>query len=405
MLQVKCFNSISLIEAIHWDSILSQNEIFNTHDFIEGVEKAKVENASFWYLLFYDGDVLAGHAVLSSFTISLDLFISANQLVHVIKNIGPNFFKARILVCGLPASFGQSNLKAKDDAYAQEIAKLVAKEMEKIAIKENINLLCAKEFKGKESDLYSSFLKSSFFKAYSLPYMKMDVYWDSFTEFLDSMRHPYRRAIKLSLLKAGSERPKIYQSHESFYDSQPVWVLGDITLLSAKDLFEMYLPVMDRTPTKLETLNLSFFENIQYRYKSKMEVLTIQHKGKIVSAGILIQHNQEITFMLVGRKHMRDDVHSYFNLVYGIIELAISRGVQRINLGQTAYWVKQRVGGEPVDVYIYFKSRKKFINWILKRLNNVIFPRLDLKMLSVFHKSIPKESLNKIVNEAYEFRS
>ncbi|WP_373493335.1 peptidogalycan biosysnthesis protein [Aquiflexum sp.] len=394
MLRVENFRSISSIPANVWDGILSVNDVFNTHQFITVVEEARVENASFYYMLFYDESELVGHVVLSSFSISLDLFISKNKLVRRIKRVFPDLFSVKILFCGLPVSFGQSNIKVKHDTYMHEITGLIIMEMEKIAVEEKINLLCAKEFKGNESGLYTEFPKSNFFKAYSLPYMKMVVPWSSFTEYLKSMRHPYRRGIRLSLLKSKLTQPKIYLPHESFSDYYPVLVLGDITLLSAQDFYVMYLSVMDRTPTKLETLNLQFFQGLQRHYQSKMEILKVQQHGKILSAGILIQHQNELTFVLVGRNQAKDDAHSYFNLVYGIIQLAISRGLDRINLGQTAYWVKQRIGGEPTDVFIYFKSRNPFTNWILKKLNHVIFPKLNLKELKVFHahRSIIPES-------------
>lgn len=390
MLRVEDYRSIKDIPADVWNSIISEHDIFNTHQFIGVVEEARVENASFWYMLFYDQSELVGHAVLSSFSISLDLFISTNSLIRGIRKIRPDFFNVKIFFCGLPVSFGQSNLKVKRDKYAQEITQQIAKEMEKIASEEKITLLCAKEFKGSEAIAHEAFLLDGFFKAYSLPYMKMDVQWDSFYDYLKSLRHSYRRSIRLSLLKSGSEIPKIYLAHEKYDDSKPVWVLGDITLVQAQDMLEMYLPVMDRTPTKLETLNLPFFKGLRHDYQTKMEVLTIQQHGKILSAGMVIQHEDELTFMLVGRKNPKDNAHSYFNLVYGIIELAISRGLRRVHLGQTAYWVKQRVGGRPVDVYIYFKSRKPLVNWMLTKLKNAIFPKLDLNNVSVFSRPAAK---------------
>ncbi|MBL7844250.1 MAG: GNAT family N-acetyltransferase [Cyclobacteriaceae bacterium] len=392
MLQVKCFNSISLIESELWDSILSKNEIFNTHDFIDGVEKAKVENATFWYLLFYDGEVLAGHAVLSSFTISLDLFISANRFVHVIKKIRSGFFKVRVLICGLPASFGQSNVKIVSRKYDEQISRLLVLQMERLAAEEKINLLCVKEFKEAESDRFRTLLSSNFFKAYSLPYMRMEVCWNSFSEYLESLRHPYRRVILKSLKKSGHKLPFIYPAHKAPKDSQfPVLVLSNLTLTSAQNLYDMYLAVMERTPTKLETLNLEFFQQLQLKYAAKMELLTVQHKDEILSAGFLMQHNDELTFMLVGRKNAKDEADSYFNLVYGIIELAIARKLRLINLGQTAYWVKQRIGGRSSDVHIYFKSKKPIINWLLKKLKRVIFPQLELKSLTVFTRSVLKK--------------
>lgn len=83
--------------------------------------------------------------------------------------------------------------------------------------------------------------------------------------------------------------------------------------------------------------------------------------------------------MLVGRESHKDEVDSYFNLVYGIIQIAIHRKMKKINMGQTAYWVKQRLGACPVPVYIYLKSRRPLINIFLTKFNRLLFPELVLR--------------------------
>ena len=393
MLRVEIQSSINLIEEKLWNSIVSEREIFNSYRFIKAVEDAHVEESSYRYLLFYNGDELVGHTVLSSFVISLDLFIPGNKLVQLVKKILPSLFNVRILFSGLPASLGQLNLTIKSPEWQEAATEALQFEMDKLAHDHYINLLCVKEFKGWEKEMCKGLLHHDFFSAFSLPYMILEIQWKSFKEFLQSMRHQYRRSINLSSRKFCTPEPLIFHADDKIRANQPVLILGDTSICPPQRMHELYLAVMERTPTKLETLNRAFFENFYKQFADTLQILTVQHNDKIISAALLIQIGEELNFILVGRENHKDSFDSYFNLVYGIIKLAIQKGVKRINMGQTAYWVKQRVGATPVPVYIYFKSRKPLLNWILKKLNRQIFPELILKPIRVF------KDRNKVMTE------
>src|SRR5262245_24431470 len=116
-LQVRQFHSIHEIDTSEWDSICSTDDVFHKWSFIRVVEDAKVEAADFRYFMMYDGPKLAATAVLSAFSISLDLFIGDSAFVRRLKKLFPGVFNVRMLVCGLPASFGQSNLKVASEKY------------------------------------------------------------------------------------------------------------------------------------------------------------------------------------------------------------------------------------------------------------------------------------------------
>ncbi|MEO6220158.1 MAG: peptidogalycan biosysnthesis protein, partial [Ginsengibacter sp.] len=340
MLTVKKFSTIVDIEERQWNSILQPGEIYNTHRFIRTVEESKIENANFFYLLFYDDQQFIGSAVLSAFNISLDLFISNNSIVRKLKTIFPNLFIIKLLVCGLPASFGQLNLAIADKKYASEISSLISKEMFVLSKELKIKLLAIKELQENERVLFRQFEKEKYFLAHSIPYMSMNIPWNNFNEYLSSLRHPYRRKILLSLKKLNVKKPVIISS--SIYNNsieEPVWVLTKPDEKFSENFYNMYMKVMERTPTKLETLNYEFFKNI-FQQKDTYELLNLVIKGKIISSAILIQKEEALNFMLVGREFAKDEYDSYFNLIYGIIALGIERKCNKIKLGQTAYWVK-----------------------------------------------------------------
>jgi predicted N-acyltransferase len=403
MLRIERYCSISEIEESVWDSIVSPNEVFNTHRFIQVVEKSKVEDASFWYLLFFNGDELIGHSVLSCFTISLDLFIPGSKAARWIKKIFPEFFNVRILFSGLPASFGQLNLRIINDQWNEPITKVLSEEMEKLAASEKVSLLCVKEFKGAEADDCRVLMQQNFFKAFSLPYMELEIKWDTWRDYFLEMRHPYRRAIKVSLKKLAIDEPIIYSPYTiPNFSPKPILVLGDKTLCAPEQMYDLYLSVMGRTPTKLETLNLSFFKHLYNLFGNELKVLTVQHQKKILSAALLIPIGDELTFMLVGRGENKDEYDSYFNLVYGIVSLGIRQKFKKIKMGQTAYWVKQRVGSIPTPVHIYFKSRRPLMNLLLTKLNRLIFPEVDLKPIHLF-KDEEIQQKSKVTSDANSY--
>ena len=387
MLTVKKYKSIHEIDAQHWDSILNPGDIFHTHNFISIVEDSKVENADFFYLLFYKSEKLAATAVLSAFNISLDLFISNGRLIKKIKKHFPNLFTIKILVCGLPASFGQQNLKIADYSYVNEVCSLLTREMRLIAKELRIKFMAIKEFLEKDINIFRSFDHQGFFSANSIPYMNMDLPWNNFNEYLSSIRHHYRRKIRLSLRKVGHSKPVIISQDDYNADSdKPAFVLTHPDEKFADEFYRMYLKVMERTPTKLETLNKAFFE-ILFHQKENCKLLNLLVKGKVISSGVLIFYKDTLTFMLVARENEKDKYDSYFNLIYGIIALAIETGCKKIKLGQTAYWVKQCVGGEPEKEYIWFASTSKFWHWMLRKANKLVFPETKLKHVQVFKEN------------------
>lgn len=384
MPSIRKYSSIHAVDPEHWDSILSCEDIFHTHRFVRLVEDSRVEQSEFFYLLFYEEGRLIATAVLSVFDINLGLFISSSRLVRQIEKVFPKLFKIRVLVCGLPASFGQQNIKVREDKYAAEVCSLLAAEMRELAKELNIKFMTIKEFKDCEASLFSHFSQHGFFAAYSIPYMKMKICWHSFNDYLASLRHHYRRQIVLSLKKVGHVKPVIVGPQE--YDSSsplPAWVLNEPDEKFAVDFYRKYLKVMERTATKLETLNQDFFKNL-FHLKQDYKVLNLVVRGKTISSAILAPAGNTLTFMLLGRENERDEYDSYFNLLYGIIGFAIENGYQWVNLGQTAYWGKQCLGAQAEKEYIWFASRSRFWHWVLKRARHYVFPETNLRELHVF---------------------
>lgn len=396
MLKSSLYKSIHDIDRIQWNSLLEPEDLYHRHEFVGIIEDAQIENSDFWYLLVFEDNELAATACLSAFEMSMDLLMEGNlKWIGSIRKIWPKFLKVNILICGLPISLGQKNIKIKAGRDIEGILNVVTNQMLTIAKEQGIHHLFYKEFNEAETTSFQSLTKHKFFKAASLPYMEMDIKWESFSSYLNNLRHPYRRKIKKSLKKLNISTTEI-----SFNANELGIFLNDLSPDSADQFYEQYLSVMERASSKLETLNRAFFELFFDRYQGKFDLLQVRKGEEILASGILLIENDELHFMLIGLPQYKNKKHDpYFNLIYAIVQFAINRNCKKIKLGQTAYWVKQQIGGTARNVFLYYHCRRKIVYFLLKKLNKLVFPDTILKPIHVFNDA---ESI-KSKSPDYEF--
>lgn len=371
-LNVRRFSSIHDIPESLWDGLLNHAHPYHSHRLIRAVEDARVENARFWYLVFQDGDRAVATAALSAFTVSLDLFLGKGfqRIAALARREFPRFLRIDVLFCGLPASFGQSNLVLSQDL---SLLSLLVEEMEILSQEHGLRFLCVKEFKESELPWVQDLERLGFFRGRSIPYMAMDVRWKSFEEYLANLRHPYRRHIRRSLAKMGKE------------DSFPRLVLGGPEVVSPGRFFQLYQNVMARTETRLEILNEAFFERLWAELGPDLQVLAAVGQGEVLAAAVLLKTGDTLNFMLVGLPETPETPWDlYFNLLYAILDQAIRQDCRRLNLGQTAYWGKQQIGGQPEEEFLFFKAANPRLHAVLRALRGILFPRTRLKSPRVF---------------------
>lgn len=394
MIEVKRFQCINDIEEAIWDSILPTDSFFHRHRFIRAIEEAKVENSEFWYILFQRESRLVGSAVLTSFTIALDLFTPqiTKSLIKSMRRFYPDFFKVRILFCGLPISIGKHNLFIADPSDNYEILNLLYAEMLSISMQKNIKYLCLKEFDDQFVRLSSSFLKKHFLCFQSIPYVSMDIRWSRFGDYLNDLRHSYRRQIKQTLKKRGWIEPCIEMNNSPPEDDKEHLILSHCqAICNPSEYFDLYKEVMDRAEIKLETLNKDFFKNIFEAMNEEFELLSFVKSKEVLGSAILCTHGKSITFLLIGLNYSKlKEYDVYFNITYALIKLAIDRHCTTLHLGQTSYYLKQRVGGICSNLFFYIKSKNALIQLIFRFFQKYIFPAPKIPSFRAFRLDIDK---------------
>ncbi len=378
MYQLKAFTTINDIEEFLWDSILSENSLFHSYRFVKVIEDSRVENSRFWYITIYKNGQLITTCCFSAFTMSLDLFLvePLKNLILFFRKIYLNLLRINVLFCGLPISIGTSNLKIVHTEPDPMILKLIADLMDKIARENSIKYLCLKEFKMDELYFVNGLEQFGYFKARSIPYVKLNVKWKDYSEYLSRLRHSYRRKIKLSLKKINLSNPVIYTSSQiPEHPDFPILIIDEKIPFDPEIFYNMYLNIMARATVKLEMLNKDFFINFFEKMSKDYKILYLKYKKEILGWAIITEQNKIMTFLLIGLPATIDKKYNtYANILYGIVYYGISNGFEILNLGQTAYWLKQQIGGKCEPMYVFLKIRNPILNFIIRSLKEVIFP-------------------------------
>jgi len=377
--------SITAIEPGDWDKLNTTGDYFKSHEFIKIIEDSDIENSIFWYVLIYNGDSLSAAAVFCSFRMNLGLFLEGfgRKAVKFTRMVFPQFMKVRFLFCGLPISLGKDAILIKDPLQTSEIIRILADESKKIAAENKIKVTCFKEFFPGSGAAYLEEL--GFIKAWSIPYLGFNNTFNSFAEYLQRLRHPFRRQILKSLPKA--DLSAVGVTGTRLNSDHAILEVAVLNPADADTLYAQYLNIMSKATNILEYLNIDFFRNV-LAFSTKGKLLLLKKDDLIIGNALLAEEEHKLTFMLIGiQEEYRYQYNTYFNLLNAVIAYGIQHGYPTIGLGQTSYYAKMRLGGQNHPMVIYNHSNNKLVHWTLKVFNNLIFPELYIKDLKVYTKN------------------
>jgi hypothetical protein len=171
-------------------------------------------------------------------------------------------------------------------------------------------------------------------------------------QYEKTLRHPYRRRLHL-----------VQQKFEGVRSATTS--CADFT----ETHYRLYLQIMKKTRTKLETLSFDSF-----RYLPRNFLLTTYfHEEEMLCWHILCRDNRTLFFYFGGMNYaLRDRFDSYHNNLLGILSRAMEEGYKEIDLGQTAEIAKLRFGGEVSERNMFLYHRNRIIMGVFRLFSNMI---------------------------------
>ena len=173
----------------------------------------------------------------------------------------------------------------------------------------------------------------------------------SLDEYVNSLRSPYRRRIRLALKRCS----EIEMLHEELTKEK-----NDIP---EHDLYPLYLNTYNKSEYKLECLTKEFFD------KCEGHRIVFLKENKPVGFVLLHEDSEKLSFLFCGmdyeafeEKNSVTNADLYFCMLLHIVEYAIERGCKTIDFGQTSELTKMKFGAHLEKRYFYAQHTNPFLN-------------------------------------------
>jgi hypothetical protein len=376
-MHVRVYNRIADLPEDEWAAAGAPDFFFRT-EFLSALAVSGVEQARYRYVVVTDAVGPAAIAVLSAFTLRLDL-LSGDPWVARLRSWFPKLLDVPFVCCGLPASFGQHPMHVAARADAAAAFGLVDGCLNEWAAEERCGLTVWKELDA-EAGLTGAARSRGYLPVPTLPDHVIDPLPRSAGEFVRAMRSAYRRKFRSALRLMEGTGPR--------WLAGPLRLeLADLDPERARTFYSGYRKVIDRTPVRLETYPPAFFECLG---SSGLDVrtlrLTHQPSGDTLTA-LLVVAQEIMTFALISKEKPRHAEGLYTTLLRCIVLYAIQCGCRAVRLGQTSDYAKRSLGASPRRLEAFLRMRSPIKDRALRLLGPALFPESRARALHVFRSA------------------
>lgn len=198
----------------------------------------------------------------------------------------------------------------------------------------------------------SDHLKDKVVNLRTLPTIILNSICNDFKNYESSLRHDYRR--------------RLHRIEEKFTNVKSVTT--DCSVFN-NEHYSLYLQIMKRTKTKLETLKADLFKYLP----SNFSLTTYYSDDQMLCWHIVCKDAKEMFFFFGGMNYkLRDKYQSYNNNLLGIVAEAFNDKYHKIDFGQTAEIAKTRFGGEISERRMFMYHKNTLILGLLRLFRNLI---------------------------------
>lgn len=362
-MEIKLFRFIRDIDDKVWNSLITHNYPLKCADHLKAVENSNIACGQYWYLLFYQEGKLVGNTSLFTIEIYIDQAAADKKgFFSKIRKIYPNFMKIKVLCCGTPIATCTNTLMI-DEEYKEEVLSHLNDAMWDIGKIEKAHVLMMRDFSTKESESMDSLLAPLYHKAHSLPTTLLSIKWPTFEDFVSSFK--------------SSEKAKIKRNIKKFNNGSFTVRIDSDFAKYGKDMERLYLNVLSKSKDKFETLTADYFKNASDMPGEMSKAILVFDKDILIAFELVLCEGQKITPLYVGIDYSyNDEFMIYFNMLYQIVKFGIENHCEMIEIGQTCYYPKMKIGAVIEDMYMYIRFRNILLDKIVAMLLPSMFPHV-----------------------------
>jgi len=360
-----------------WQRLVARDDRLAEHAFVRVCQESRIEDSELRFLAVEEERQLIGTAAFFRMSVSLDLLADSGFQVMVsrLRSRWPGFLRVPVAFCGLPVSFGTSMIRWDRPDSANCVIRAARDTLIRLGDDCRTPLLCIKECSDAEAVHLDLLQADGWLKVPSLPACRLDIRWRSVADYVSSMRAGYRRqwlATDEQARRAGVTVTEVRRD------------------IDPDRLHRLYLNVMCHASHRLEVLPQAFFVRLLHEYPGDIRVWQARVGSAIPGMVMVLMSPSRWIFLLVGLEEpLSRKAGAYGALVQRIVAEAIAAGAGSLELGQTSYELKSRLGGRTMPRWIYLRARTRGLQQLLGVAAPHLFPVPLVPERRVFHSEVP----------------
>jgi hypothetical protein len=276
------------------------------------------------YYLLWEGSALAAGACV--YTLAIDIFTFS----QIPSPLG-------MTVIGLPASVAAPGLLARSQGAAEALIRHIMQQERGLIL--GLNL---------DPDIDTT----PGINLRMLPSVAAELPGNGWESYQKALRAPYRRRLRQALERFDGVR-----------------ACQTPCAAFTPEHHQLYLQIMRRTASKLETLSCRFFQNLP----DDFYLTTYHSSSQMLGWHICARDGDALYFFFGGHDYrLLQPYQFYFNNLYSIIREAFHGGFRSVELGQTAEIPKLKAGGQLVPKRLFLYHRNRAVRYVINQLRRWI---------------------------------
>ena len=372
---VSTLTSIADIDPAPWNAIVAKNRLICRHEYLQAVEASRINDCRYFYPIVRDGNGIVAHACVYFIRTELDSFAkgSLKYVVNGIRRIWKDFLVLRSIECGTPVALG-CTISFREGVDRAAVLTEIVRETERLARDFGVGVVLFRDFYEEELSFYDQLLCMSYSRIHNLPGAHLEIRWKSFDEYLGAMISHYRRKLltqRKKLQKTGIS-VEIVKDYSTYVKSlQRLW---ENTYQHASEY-------------KRERLTENFFSNIATHLAERYALILIKLNGQPIGFGLILFDDETLRTLFCGLDYTCNEEYGiYLNLLYGVVELGITKGMRDIDFGITTIEPKLDLGAVVTPIQMYMKHLSPAWNRLVPRVFEMMTPKNSLCSRNVFKK-------------------
>ncbi|MDR3569720.1 MAG: GNAT family N-acetyltransferase [Syntrophobacteraceae bacterium] len=375
-LNAKIYSTIEDVPRKQWAGLASNFSRTQDYEFWRTIERSNLNDFDYRYAVFTDE---AGEPaiLLSFYTVTTDMAIFApaglRNILAGIRRISPNFLKIRTLECGTPVTLTSPPYIIREDISTEEAITAVNNLLMGICRDEGHFILVIRDLEQNAADHCPIYRHFGYHLVDSLPNTHMEIRWNTFDEYLASMKS-YYRCKTVKYLRRNEKELVSYKVVDDFHDM-------------AEILHAQWQKVYDHAAEfQREILTPSFYREFSERLGKSSKVILFYRREKLVGHALLMVDGSMLRWLYFGREEAgNDDLYLY--VAQKVVETAINLKAGQLEMGLTTYPIKQDLGARITPIKFALRARSKMINPFVGFFYALMNDSPGLKDKEVFKKS------------------